>query len=50
MGKMRGGREKAITCKSEAEGRESNIKGSQDLYDRSHYYVHYNGDGGRVRE
>lgn len=39
---------KAITCTRDTEGRENDIKGREDLYDRSHYYVHYNDDGGRV--
>lgn len=49
-GKMRGGEEKAITRTREPERGECNIKGRQDLYDRSPYYEHYNSDGGRVRE
>lgn len=35
---------KAITCTRETVGRGNDIKGREDLYDRSHY----NGDGGRV--
>lgn len=46
-GKMRGGEEKAIARTREPERRECDIKGRGDLYDRSHYYVHYNSDGGR---
>lgn len=37
---------KAITCTRETEGGETDMKGREDLDDRSHYYVHYNGDGG----
>lgn len=47
-GKMRGGEEKAISRTREPEQRECDIKGRADLYDRSHYNVHYNSDGGRV--
>lgn len=41
-------REKAITCTRDTKGRENDIKGREDLYDKTHYYVHYNADGGRV--
>lgn len=49
MGKMKEGwRGKAIACTRETERRENDMKGKEDLDDRNHYYVHYNGDGGRV--
>ncbi len=41
-------RGKAITCLRETEGGENDIKAREDLDDRSHYYMHYNSDGGRV--
>lgn len=47
-GKMRSGEENAISHTREPERWECDIKGRADLYDRSHYNVHYNRDGGRV--
>lgn len=48
MAKMKEGwRGNGITCTREAEGRLNDIKGREDLEDRNHYYVHYNGDEGK---
>lgn len=46
--KTRGGGGKAIACMRKTEGGETDIKGREDLDDRNRYYVHYNGDGGRM--
>lgn len=44
------GKKKHHMLETETERGGSDMKGREDLYDRTHYYVHYNGDGGRVRE
>lgn len=39
---------KAVTCTGETKRRENDMKGIEDLEDRNHYCVRYNGNKGRV--
>lgn len=47
MGKMRGGKEKPWHARGGRREGRVDMKGREDLFDRSRYYVRHNGDGGR---